>query len=128
MAGRHASFSSSSRMYPRQSAEPVDHASRAARRLNAMVISVSLSRVYAGAQSAQWPFPGLGVSRQVDHTPPQFRLVRDTGGIRMERIYDMATRQYGSGCKLRATIAQEKKGQLDQDEGHDGNSSGSYVR
>ena len=51
-------------MYPRQCAEPVDHASRAARRLNAVAISLSLSRVYAGAQSAQWHFPGLGVTRQ----------------------------------------------------------------
>ena len=65
MAGRHASFSRSSRMYPRQCAEPVDHASRAARRLNAVAISLSLSRVYAGAQSAQWHFPGWGVHGQV---------------------------------------------------------------
>jgi len=38
----------------------------AARRLNAVAISLSLSRVYARAQSAQWHFPGLGVCRQLD--------------------------------------------------------------
>jgi hypothetical protein len=61
MAERRASFSRSSRMYPRQSAEPVDHASRAARRLNAVATSLSLCRVYGGTESAQWHFPGLRV-------------------------------------------------------------------
>jgi hypothetical protein len=46
-------------MYPQQCAEPIDHASSAARRLNAVAISLSLSRVYTGAQSMEWHFSGL---------------------------------------------------------------------
>lgn len=66
-------------MYPRQSAEPVDHASRAAHRLNAVAISLSLSRVYAGAQSAQWRFPGLGVTRSSAPYFPESHIWIATG-------------------------------------------------
>ena len=55
-------------MYPRQCAEPVDHASRAARRLSAVATSHSLCRIHAGAESAQWRFPRLRVLRQYGST------------------------------------------------------------
>ena len=79
-------------MYPRQCAEPVDHASRAARRLNAVAISLSLSHVYAGAQSAQWHFPGLRVLRPSGISSTGAKVRSQSTG-QLLRTYCLSVRQ-----------------------------------